>query len=804
MADTTLVRRLDTLNHADNSIVGGKNANLGEMLRTLGNKGITVPPGFATTSDAYWEFVNHNKLKDPVASLIGDWQAGHTSLSYAGGKLRKLFQRGRFPSKLEASIRAGYEELCQQVNGDKSKPVSVAVRSSATAEDMPTASFAGQQDSFLLIEGQTALLDAVRRCYASLFNDRAISYRRDQGFDHLRVALSAGIQRMVRADGNGGAAGVMFTIDTESGFDRVVLINASVGLGETVVSGEVNPDEYTAYKPLLNEKGLSPVIGKKRGTKERKLIYGDSHKATRLVPTSRREQDTFVLSDDEITTLARWAVTIEQHYNHAMDIEWSREPSGQLFIVQARFETVQQAKAAAAGTSFTTYHVGKHGKRLTSGLSVGDAAVSGRVILLDSPKQIDDVPKGAIVVAANTDPDWVPIMKRAGALVTDQGGRTSHASIVSRELGLCAVVGTGDATEVLHSGQDISVSCAEGDTGFVYDGHADVSQQTVDLAGLPETRTKVNVNLANPGAAFRWWRLPSDGIGLARMEFVVGNAIQVHPLALVNYDELPEDDTKKTIARLTAAYPHKPDYFVDMLARGFAMLCAVVYPRPAILRLSDFKTNEYAGLIGGSAFEPKEENPMLGFRGASRYYSDHYRAGFALECAAIRKLRNELGFTNAVVMVPFCRTIGEANQVLKTMADNGLERGKNGLKVYVMAELPSNVVLADQFARVFDGFSIGSNDLTQLTLGVDRDSGLLAHLFSEQNDAVKWMLRHVIKAANDSKTPISLCGQAPSDKPDFAGFLVECGINAVSVSPDSFVAVKRNVIEAEKRLGIKA
>jgi pyruvate,water dikinase len=671
----------------------------------------------------------------------------------------------------------------------------VAVRSSATAEDLPDASFAGQQETFLNVRGERALLDACRRCYASLFTDRAISYRQAKGFDHLKVALSVGVQRMVRSDL--GGAGVMFSIDTETGFEKIVLINAAWGLGENVVQGSVDPDEYEVFKPLLSNPTLSPIIGKKRGGKGLKMIYTkESERPTRNVPTSKAERAAFVLGDTEILTLARWACVIEEHYGQPMDIEWAKDGrTDEIFIVQARPETVESRKEAS---SVKTYRIKKPGRKLVSGVSIGEAVAAGAVCVIESPREMDRFVDGAILVTRTTDPDWVPLMRRAGAIVTDYGGRTSHAAIVSRELGLPAIVGAGNATHVLHDEQDVTVSCAEGREGFVYEGTAEYTVEEINFENIPTTRIKVMLNLANPAAAFRWWRIPADGVGLARMEFVVSNHIKIHPMALVRYDTLKDEDAKRTIAELTAGYEPRTEYFVDRLARGLGRIAAVQYPHPVIVRMSDFKTNEYANLIGGSEFEPKEENPMLGFRGASRYYSARYREGFDLECQAIRRLRNDMGFNNVIVMIPFCRSTKEADRVLEVMAENGLKRGEAGLEVYVMCEIPSNVVLAKAFAQRFDGFSIGSNDLTQLTLGVDRDSVELAELFDEEDDAVRWMIESVVAQAHKAGVHIGLCGQAPSDHPEFAGFLVECGIDSMSVSPDSFIAVKQRVAAAEK------
>lgn len=788
----SLVRNFETLQRSDVALVGGKNSSLGEMISTLGAKGIAVPPGFATTSNAYWDYVNENGIREKIDILIADWQSGKATLSETGHSIRNLFLRGNWPAHVAAAIREGYRELSAKAGIHN---LGVAVRSSATAEDLPDASFAGQQESYLNVSGEDALLHACQRCYASLYTDRAITYRQTKGFNSMSVALSIGVQRMVRSDCSG--SGVMFSIDTESGFDKVVLVNAAWGLGENVVQGAINPDEYQVFKPLLKNTTLFPIIDKKCGDKTVKMIYGDDNRRTRNVPTSKAERVSFVLSDEEILQLSRWACTIEEHYGCPMDMEWAKDGlTDDLFIVQARPETVHSRRDATA--AFTTYKVGKRGRLLTTGLSIGDAAVTGRVCLLESIESIHEFVDGSILVTPTTDPDWVPIMKRAAAIVTDHGGRTSHAAIVSRELGLPAIVGTGNATYVLHTNQDITVSCAEGDHGFVYAGVSDITAEVVDLTDLPPTRTKVMLNLANPAAAYRWWRLPADGIGLARMEFVVSNAIRVHPMALVHFDQLLDKKAKHQIAKLTATYKHKPEYFVDKLSHGFAALCAAVYPNPAIIRMSDFKTNEYAGLIGGAEFEPEENNPMLGFRGASRYYSPRYKEGFALECAAIKRLRDEMGFTNAIIMIPFCRTVEEAKNVLNVMAENGLKRHEKGLQVYVMCEIPSNVILAEQFTSHFDGFSIGSNDLTQLTLGIDRDSSQLADLFDEQDTAVKWMIEKVISVARAKGCNIGICGQAPSDHPEFASFLVEAGISSISVSPDSFVAVKRHVVASEK------
>jgi pyruvate,water dikinase len=780
----------ENLRRTDVAQVGGKNASLGEMVHALAPRGVRIPPGFATTADAYWQFIDTNELREEIGALIRDWKDHRITLAEAGESIRNLILQGDWPAELTAAIAESYRLLGTRTGYSD---VAVAVRSSATAEDLPDASFAGQQETFLNVQGEAELLHACKRCYASLFTDRAISYRETKGFDHMKVALSIGVQEMVRSDL--GGSGVMFSLDTETGFDKVVLINAAWGLGENVVQGAVDPDEYQVFKPLLHRTGTTPIIEKTLGAKAIKMIYARGETPTRNVPTSKRERARFVLSDREILDLARWAVIIEEHYGCPMDMEWARDGlTGKMFIVQARPETVQSRRS---GVILRTYELSAKGTMLISGIAIGDAVVAGQVCLIESARDLDKFIDGSILVTSTTDPDWVPIMKRAKAIVTDHGGRTSHAAIVSRELGLPAIVGTGAATEILHTGQDVTVSCAEGDEGFVYDGIADVHGRELDISSVPQTSTKVMLNLGNPAAAFRWWRLPSDGVGLARMEFVVANAIRVHPMALVEFDTIKNEETRRQIAEVTAAYSDKSEYFVDQLSRGLARIAASVYPKPAIVRMSDFKTNEYASLIGGTQFEPKEENPMIGFRGASRYYSDAYRPGFALECRAIERLRQHIGLDNVVVMVPFCRSTSEAQKVLAVMAENGLVRGDGGLEIYMMCEIPSNVILAAKFAQHFDGFSIGSNDLTQLTLGVDRDSGELAELFDEQDDAVKWMIQHAISEVKTAGAKIGLCGQAPSDHPEFARFLVECGIDSISVTPDSFVAVKQAVAAAE-------
>ncbi|MFS2104681.1 phosphoenolpyruvate synthase [Ralstonia sp. Ralssp135] len=790
--NTAHVVWFEALRRTDVPRVGGKNASLGEMVATLAGRGVNVPPGFALTAEAFWRFVDANSLQPVIASALAELDGGKLSLAETGLTIRRAMLRGEWPVETVEAIRLAYDELNRRLG---QVDIDVAVRSSATAEDLPEASFAGQQETYLNIRGERALLDACRRCYASLFTDRAISYRQAKGIDHSKVALSVGVQRMVRSDL--GGAGVMFTIDTETGFDKSVLINAAWGLGENVVQGNVEPDEYEVYKPLLSEPSLSPIVGKKLGGKGLKMIYtNDGDHPTKNVPTSKAERASFVLSDQEILTLSRWACVIEQHYGQPMDIEWAKDGvTNEVFVVQARPETVESRREASA---VKTWHIKKTGRKILSGVSIGEAVAAGKVCIIESPRDMERFVDGAILVTQTTDPDWVPVMRRAAAIITDQGGRTSHAAIVSRELGLPAIVGAGNATHLLHDEQEVTVSCAEGREGFVYEGIADFEVEEIDFGSIPPTHTQVMLNLANPAAAFRWWRIPADGVGLARMEFVVSNHIKIHPMALVRFDTLKDEDAKQTIAAMTAGYEDRTEYFVDRLARGLGRIAAAQYPQPVVVRMSDFKTNEYAHLIGGAEFEPKEENPMLGFRGASRYYSPRYQEGFALECRAIFRLRNEMGFKNVVVMIPFCRSTKEADRVLEVMAQNGIRRGEAGLKIYVMCEIPSNVILAKAFAQRFDGFSIGSNDLTQLTLGVDRDSADLAELFDEQDDAVKWMIQSVITKAHEAGAHVGLCGQAPSDHPEFAAFLVECGIDSISVSPDSFIAVKRTVAAAER------
>ncbi|KPQ33711.1 MAG: phosphoenolpyruvate synthase [Phormidesmis priestleyi Ana] len=783
---------LESVNNQDVERVGGKNASLGELISELKQTGIRVPDGFATTASAYRAFIETNELAPQIQSQLEAWTQGKQSLEVTGKAIRTLFRRAPFPADLSRDITQAYKALSDRYGTHETD---VAVRSSATAEDLPDASFAGQQETFLNISGEAELLEACRKCFASLFTNRAISYRHEKGFDHLSVALSIGVQKMVRSDK--ACAGVMFSIDTETGFPDAVLLTGAWGLGETVVQGSVTPDQFTIFKPLLKNPQLRPIIEKKKGTKAKKMIYAtDGNKTTvNTINTSGKERNAFVLSDDEILELARWAVLIEAHYGCPMDMEWAKDgDTGELFIVQARPETVQSQQSAGL---LKTYKLKESGSVLATGLSIGSAIATGKVCRVLSAQDIDQVEEGSILVTEMTDPDWVPVMKKVAGIVTDYGGRTCHAAIVSRELGIPAVIGTGDGTRVLKDHQAVTLSCAEGDQGYIYEGLLEFDMADVDLSDMPETRTQIMLNIASPGAAFDWWQLPAKGIGLARMEFIINNLIKIHPMALIHYDALQDREAWKTIRDMTQGFDDKRDYFVENLSEGIGKIAASQYPHPVIVRLSDFKTNEYADLIGGKEFEPEESNPMLGFRGAARYYSDRYRAGFLLECQALKKVREDMGFDNVVIMVPFCRRLEEADKVLKILAENGLERGKNNLQIYVMCEIPSNVFLADQFAERFDGFSIGSNDLTQLILGVDRDSAALADLFDEQDEAVKMAIRQVIKAAHAAGRKVGICGQGPSDYPKFAQFLVEAGIDSMSLNPDSVVQVKRQVAAQE-------
>jgi pyruvate,water dikinase len=791
------VRWFNELSLADVPSVGGKNASLGELYRELAPAGIRVPNGFAVTADGYRHFLAENKLAGTIRdALAGLNTSDLNQLADCGRHIREAILVGRIPDDLRREIMVAYAQLCE----DAREEVDVAVRSSATAEDLPGASFAGQQESFLNIRGERGLMDAVRQCMASLFTDRAISYRVDKGFAHESVALSVGIQRMVRSDL--ACAGVLFTLDTETGFPDVVLINSAYGLGENVVKGRVDPDEFLVFKPTLKTRHR-PILKRAVGQKQEKLIYARKTGATtRGVPTPTEDRARLSLTDDEVLTLSSWGCLIEEHYSKKagrptpMDVEWAKDgATGELFVLQARPETVH---AAVRKTSMDVYTLQEKREPILSGRSVGSKVGAGPVRVIRSPDELTAFRPGEVLVTDMTDPDWEPTMKMAAAIVTNRGGRTCHAAIVSRELGVPCVVGTERATDRLANGQPVTVSCAGGEVGEVFDGIVQFDKQTVDLTDLPRPRTQVMVNVGDPDRAFGIAALPNDGVGLARLEFIISAAIRVHPMALIHFDRVPPGQARDEIAALTRNYAERTDYFVDKLAEGVGRLAAAFFPKPVIVRLSDFKTNEYAGLLGGAAFEPHEENPMIGFRGASRYYDERYREGFLLECRAMRKVREEMGLTNVKLMVPFCRTVDEGKRVLDVMSAAGLKRGENGLEVYVMCEIPSNVILAEDFAAIFDGFSIGSNDLTQLTLGLDRDSALVAHLFDERNPAVKRLIADVIRRARVCKRKVGICGQAPSDYPEFARFLVECGIDSISLNPDTVLGTTQEIVRAEK------
>ena len=785
---------------ADVPLVGGKNASLGEMYRELASRGVRVPNGFAITAAAYWHFLSTTGTDVRVRALLDRLNPDDMqSLRECGQAIRNAIVATELPADLQGAIVAAYDTL----SGGPGSSVDVAVRSSATAEDLPDASFAGQQETYLNVEGRQPLLETCRRCFASLFTDRAISYRRHKGFDDFKIGLSIGVQRMVRSDL--ATSGVMFSIDTETGFRNAVLINAAFGLGENVVQGAVNPDEYLVFKPTLAE-GFRPILQKRLGNKEFKLIYDlGGGRMTRNVPVPPEDRARFAITDDEILTLSRWACVIEEHYSKKrgiftpMDMEWAKDGlTGELWIVQARPETVQSQKKVNVQEN---YSLKEAGRLLVSGRSVGEKIGQGPVHVISHARHLEEFREGEVLVTDKTDPDWEPTMKKAAAIVTNRGGRTCHAAIVSRELGLPAVVGTENGTEKLQNGQLVTVSCAEGDEGHVYEGKLKFDVERLDMRALPRPITKVMMNVGNPEEAFRLSFLPNDGVGLAREEFIISTYIKIHPQALLDYDRLTDAAVKQEIDRLTVGYPDKPQFFVEKLAQGVATIAAAFHPKDVIVRLSDFKTNEYANLVGGWPYEPVEENPMLGFRGASRYYDARYRDAFALECRAMKKVRDEMGLRNLKLMIPFCRTVEEGRKVLAEMSKHGLNRGENGLEVYVMCEIPSNVILADQFAEIFDGFSIGSNDLTQLVLGVDRDSAIVAHVFDERNEAVTTMITSVIQKAKAKGRKIGICGQAPSDYPEFAQFLVEQGIDSISLNPDSLLKTTLKIVEMEQKLG---
>ena len=797
MLKTRWISWFSAIGIGDVAVVGGKNASLGEMTRELGSLGIRVPDGYAVTADAYKYFLEANDLVGQIReAMAGLDKEDMEDLTRRSRKVQNLVLSGGFPLDLEAEILRSYEELSSRYAEEHTD---VAVRSSATAEDLPTASFAGQQESFLNVHGNTQLIQTVKNCFASLFTPRAISYREDMGFDHFKVALSVGVQKMVRSDL--ASSGVIFTLDTETGFRDVVFVTSTWGLGENIVQGRVVPDGFYVHKPTLKE-GYRPLIRRQLGTKEFKLVYDTTgHRLVENIPTSPQERAILSVSDEDVLQLARWAVSIEDHYSEKrgaktfMDIEWAKDGrTGELFIVQARPETVHSQREAP---TVRLHRLVERGVVLAEGLAVGNAVATGPARVLKDPGEIETFKPGEVLVTEITDPDWEPIMKVASAIVTERGGRTSHAAIVARELGIPAILGTSNATQEIETGEPVTVSCCEGEVGLVYRGTLHYEVTEVDPATVPRAKTRIMMNVANPERVFELAQLPNDGVGLARMEFMFADWVGIHPLALTRFASLPPK-LKLEVARITGAYEDKTEFFADRLAQGIGTLAAAFWPRPVILRFSDFKTNEYAHLLGGAQFEPHEENPMLGWRGASRYYHPDYKEGFMLEVRAVKRVRETFGLKNLKVMIPFCRTPDEGRRVLDVMREGGLVRGEDGLEVYVMAEIPSNVVLAKEFAGIFDGFSIGSNDLTQLVLGVDRDSERVAPLFDERNEAVKNMCARLIEEAHVAGCKVGICGQAPSDYPDFATFLVEEGIDSISLSPDAVVPTTLRVLEAEK------
>ncbi|MBN2599965.1 MAG: phosphoenolpyruvate synthase [Candidatus Thermoplasmatota archaeon] len=796
------VRWFEDLRIEDVPSVGGKNASLGEMIRNLGEKGVTVPGGFAITAYAYKYTIEKAGVDQKIKEILADLNTHDVNnLAERGEKIRTLIKNTPLPQEVADEIRKYYREMENRYN----KNVDVAVRSSATAEDLPDASFAGQQETYLNVTGEEELLEKVRECFASLFTNRAISYRQDKGFDHFSVYLSVGVQKMVRSDL--ASSGVMFSIDTESGFKDAVYITGAYGLGENVVQGAVNPDQFYVYKPTLN-KGFRPILEKKLGSKEKRMIYGET--GTLQKPVSPEEQAQYVINDDEILTLARWAIIIENHYEKPMDIEWAKDGNTKkLYIVQARPETVHSQKDVA---SLETYVLEETGPVLVEGEAVGSKIGQGEANVIESAANISDFQEGQVLITDMTDPDWEPIMKIAGAIVTNKGGRTCHAAIISRELGIPCVIGAGDATQKIPPGKQVTVDCSEG-TGLIYEGLLKYRIDTMELETIPETKTKIMMNVGTPEKAFQQAQIPNDGVGLAREEFIINSHIGIHPLALLEYEKLKQlasenpriADVIQKIDAKSAAYKDKRQFFIDTLAQGISKIAAAFYPNDVIVRMSDFKTNEYANLIGGYLYEPEEHNPMIGWRGASRYYDTKYKPAFGLECDAILKVRNEMGLVNVKPMIPFCRTPDEGRKVIQVMNEYGLKQGENDLEIYVMCEIPSNVVVADQFAEIFDGFSIGSNDLTQLTLGLDRDSDLVAHIFDERNDAVKRLVSQVIQTAHAHmpRRKVGICGQAPSDFPEFAEFLVQEGIDSISLNPDTVNKTRLNIAQTEERIMVQ-
>ncbi len=803
--DTAFILWFEEVDSHDVGLVGGKNSSLGEMIQQLQPQGVNVPSGFATTAYAYRYFVQSAGLEQKLRDLFADLDVDSVAnLQERGSLARSLILDTPFPLDLQAAIATAYQEMCRRYGHRfDGTGVDVAVRSSATAEDLPEASFAGQQETYLNVHSLKSVLESCHKCFASLFTDRAISYRHHNGFDHFAVALSVGVQKMVRSDL--ATSGVMFSIDTETGFQNAALITAAYGLGENVVQGAVNPDEYFVFKPTLKQ-GFKPILEKRLGSKAIKMVYDvGGSKLTKNVEVPEPDRQKYCISDEEILQLARWACIIEDHYSQVrgiytpMDMEWAKDgETGELFIVQARPETVQSQKAA---NIIKTYELKERSPILAIGRSIGEAIGQGKAQVIHNASQIGQFHPGEVLITNRTDPDWEPIMKQASAIVTNQGGRTCHAAIIAREMGIPAIVGCGDATETIATGQEVTICCAEGDEGHIYSGILNYKIQETALDQLPRTKTQILMNVGNPEQAFGFANYPADGVGLARLEFIIANHIKTHPLALLKFDQLEDLEAKVEIAELTKLYDgDRPQFFVDKLAHGIAMIAAAFYPKPVVVRMSDFKSNEYANLLGGRQFEPQEENPMIGWRGASRYYDPNYREAYALECQALKTVRDEMGLTNVIPMIPFCRTPDEGRKVLAEMARHGLRRGENGLEVYVMCELPSNVILADEFAQVFDGFSIGSNDLTQLTLGLDRDSSLVAHLFDERNQGVKRMVKMAIASAKQHGRKIGICGQAPSDYPEFAEFLVGLGIDSISLNPDSVLKTILRIAEVEKAI----
>jgi pyruvate,water dikinase len=778
----------------DLALVGGKNASLGEMYNNLTSKGVLVPNGFATTSAAFWEFLQENKIQTPLEDVLTKLdRAQYSNLQTIGKQARDIILAGELSSSFISKITKAYKDLCA------GELCAIAARSSATAEDLPNASFAGQHDTFLNVNGEKQLVEAIKKCFASLFTNRAIKYREDKGFLHLNIAISVGVQLMVRSDK--GCSGVGFTIEPESGFENVIVLSGVWGLGENIVQGTVNPDEFYVFKPTLNQ-NKNPIIQKKLGDKKLTMIYSDApgDLGIKNVTTLELKQQQYVLSDKEIITLAKWAKIIEEHYNKPMDIEWAKDGiSNELFITQARPETVHSTRNKSI---YTAYKLLENGETLCQGNAIGTKIGIGVARLLKSPRDIKKLDANTIIVTDTITPDWDPLLKQVKGIITNKGGRTSHAAIVSRELGVPAIVGCGNATQVIKDHSEISISCAQGRIGYVYQGKCKFEAEEIDFSTIKLPVTEAKMILADPENAFQLSFYPNNGVGLLRMEFMITHIVKVHPMALINFNNLNDKKAKKEIAKITRTYRNKEDYFIDNLSQGIATIAAAFYPKEVILRLSDFKTNEYANLIGGVQFEPKEENPMLGFRGASRYYSPLYKEGFALECKAIKRAREEMGFNNIKVMVPFCRTLEEGEKVIAIMGKNGLKRGENGLEIYVMVEIPSNVLLAEKFAELFDGFSIGSNDLTQLTLGVDRDSELMGDLFNENNEAVKQLIERAIKSARKTNTKIGLCGQAPSDFLEFSTFLIKAGIDSISFNPDAIIKGIANMNTSEKEINL--